>query len=293
MIAHHAALVVEVLGVTRVVDPQPPRAPRAEACEELHELWEVFSDVTGRNLLEPLHDATEIREEALTKFTLGLIDLEERAEVEALYFAICSKLYKTALARGDDVPEEIEPLEKALAEIYYCNFSVFQSVPDSWAIGQLFPCMPIHKLDQEPTRRAVLADLTCDSDGKIDRFIDRRDVKNVLEVHDPDGAPYYLGMFLVGAYQEILGDLHNLFGDTNEVHVSVGEGRGGYRIDAIVEGNVGTEVLEYVSYDRKRLIRRIRDVVEQAIGDGKITPEDGGALVKSYMRGLDNYTYLS
>ena len=293
MIAHHAALVFEVLGVTRVVDSQPSRAPRAEACEELHELWDVYSDVTGRNLLEPLHDATEIREEALTKFTLGLIDIEERAEVEALYFAICSKLHKMALQRGDELPEEIEPLEKALAEIYYCNFSVFQSVPDSWAIGQLFPCMPIHKLDQEPSRRAVLADLTCDSDGKVDRFIDRRDVKNVLEVHDPEGLPYYLGMFLVGAYQEILGDLHNLFGDTNEVHVSVGEGRGGYRIDAIVEGNVGTEVLEYVSYDRKRLIRRLRDVVEQAISDGKITPEDGGALVKSYMRGLDNYTYLS
>jgi arginine decarboxylase len=292
MIAHHAVLVVDVLGVTRIVDPRPPRAPRAEACEELHELWEVYRDVTGKNLLEPLHDATEIREEALTKFTLGLIDLEERAEVEAMYFAICKKLYRTA-DRGAELPEEIEPLEKALADIYYCNFSVFQSVPDSWAIGQLFPCMPIHKLDKEPDRRAVLADLTCDSDGKIDRFIDRRDVKNVLEVHDPEGDPYYLGMFLVGAYQEILGDLHNLFGDTNEVHVSVGEGRGGYRIDAIVEGNVVTEVLEYVSYDRKRLIKKLRGSVEQAIEDGEITPEDGGALVKSYMRGLDNYTYLS
>jgi arginine decarboxylase len=292
MIAHHAALVFDVVGFTSMVDSKPPRAPREGASEELHELWEVYKSISGKNLLEPLHDATEIREQSLTKFNLGLVGLEERAEVEALYFAIGRKLYRTA-DRASELPEEIEPLQKALADIYYCNFSVFQSAPDAWAIGQLFPILPIHRLDTEPDRRCVLADLTCDSDGKIERFIDKRDVKSVLEVHDPDGKPYYLGMFLVGAYQEILGDLHNLFGDTNVVHVAVAEGRSGYRLEAVVEGNSVREVLEYVSYDRNRLVKRLRSRVEEAIEDGRLTPEEGGLLVNAYLRGLEGYTYLS
>jgi arginine decarboxylase len=292
MIAHHAALVFDVVGVTRMVESRAPRAPKEDDCEELHELWEVHKTVTGKNLQEALHDAAEIREQSLTKFNLGLIDLEERAEVDALFFAICKKLQKQA-DRLTDVPEEIEPLQKALADIYYCNFSLFQSAPDSWAIGQLFPILPIHKLDQEPDRRCVLADLTCDSDGKIERFIDRRDVKNTLEVHDPDGKPYYLGMFLIGAYQEILGDLHNLFGDTNVVHVAIAEGRQGYKIEGVVEGNVVREVLEYVSYDRNRLVKRLRTWVEEAIEDGRLTPEEGGLLVSAYLRGLESYTYLA
>jgi len=292
MIAHHAALLFDVVGVTRMVDAKPPRAPKEEASVELHELWEVYKSVTGKNLLEPLHDAMEIREQSLTKFNLGLIDLEERAEVDGMYFAICQKLFKTA-DKDAELPEEIEPLQKALADIYYCNFSLFQSAPDSWAIGQLFPIVPIHKLHAEPTRRAVLADLTCDSDGKIERFIDRRDVKSVLEVHDPAGEPYYLGMFLVGAYQEILGDLHNLFGDTNVVHVAAVEGRTGYKIEAVVEGNVVREVLEYVSYDRNVLVKRLRGRVEEAIEDGRLTPEEGGLLVNAYLKGLESYTYLA
>jgi arginine decarboxylase len=292
MIAHHAALVFDVLGFTSMVDSKPPKHPPENASEELHELWEIYRSISGKNLLEPLHDATEIREQSLTKFNLGLVGLEERAEVEAMYFAIGKKLYRTA-DRSSELPEEIEPLQKALADIYYCNFSVFQSAPDAWAIGQLFPILPIHRLDTEPDRRAVLADLTCDSDGKIERFIDKRDVKNVLEVHDPEGKPYYLGMFLVGAYQEILGDLHNLFGDTNVVHVAVGEGRSGYRLEAVVEGNSVREVLEYVSYDRNRLVKRLRSRVEEAIEDGRLTPEEGGLLVNAYLRGLEGYTYLS
>lgn len=292
MIAHHAALLFDVVGFTSMVDGKPPRAPREGASEELHELWEVYKSISGKNLLEPLHDATEIREQSLTKFNLGLVGLEERAEVEAMYFAIGKKLYRTA-DRSAELPEEIEPLQKALADIYYCNFSVFQSAPDAWAIGQLFPILPIHRLDTEPDRRAVLADLTCDSDGKIERFIDKRDVKNVLEVHDPEGKPYFLGMFLVGAYQEILGDLHNLFGDTNVVHVAVAEGRSGYRLEAVVEGNSVREVLEYVSYDRNRLVKRLRSRVEEAIEDGRLTPEEGGLLVNAYLRGLEGYTYLS
>jgi arginine decarboxylase len=292
MIAHHAALIFDVVGVTRMVESKNPKPPKEDSCEELQELWEVYKSITSKNLLEPLHDATEIREQSLMKFNLGLIGLEERAEVEALYFAICHNLYRTA-DRSSEVPEEIEPLGRALADIYYCNFSVFQSIPDSWAIGQLFPICPIHKLDQEPERRAVIADLTCDSDGKIERFIDRRDVKNVLEVHDPAGQPYYLGAFLVGAYQEILGDLHNLFGDTNVVHVAVGEGRSGYKIEALVEGNVVREVLEYVSYDRRRLLKRVRGQVEAAIEEGRLLPEEARLLVDAYVRGLEGYTYLS
>ena len=292
MVAHHAALIFDVLGVTRMVETAPPKAPADDACEELKELWEVYQSITGKNILEPLHDATDIREQSLMKFNLGLTGLEERADVEALYFAVTMKLWRTA-ERLDHLPEEIEPLQRALADIYYCNFSVFQSVPDTWAIGQLFPVLPIHKLDEEPRRRAVLADLTCDSDGKIDRFIDRRDVKHVLEVHDPGSAPYYLGMFLVGAYQEILGDLHNLFGDTNIVHVTTSEGRAGYRIEAFTEGNVVREVLEYVSYDRNRLVTQLRTWVEEAIEEGRLSPEEGGLLVNTYIRGLEAYTYLS
>ena len=293
MIAHHAMLVFNVLGHSQIGDPSPPTQPPAEACGELQELWEVYTAISQKNLQEPFHDATFIREQSLTKFSLGLIDIEERANVDALFFAICHRLLRTAKKSDAPIPEEIEPLEKQLADIYYCNFSVFQSVPDVWAIGQLFPVVPIHRLQMEPTRRAILADLTCDSDGKIDRFIDRRDVKPVLEVHPPSADNYYLGMFLVGAYQEILGDLHNLFGDTNEVHVRVAEGRAGYKLDSVVEGNSVREVLAYVSYDRKRMLQVMRSRVESAIEEGQLTPEEGGLLVSTYNAGLESYTYLA
>ncbi len=293
MIAHHAMLVFDVLSRTQMTDGEAPPAPDDGACDELTELWEVYQSITGKNLLEPLHDALELREQSLTKFNLGLIDIEQRAQVDAMYFAVCRQLHRVARRSEQPVPEEIEPLERQLADIYYCNFSVFQSVPDVWAIGQLFPVVPIHMLDREPTRRAILADLTCDSDGRIDRFIDRRDVKSVLEVHNPDGAPYYLGMFLVGAYQEILGDLHNLFGDTHEVHVRVAPGRNGYKLDSVVEGNSIREVLAYVSYDRNRLVKVLRSRVEEAIEVGRLSPEEGGLLVNTYSSGLESYTYLS
>lgn len=294
LIAHHAMLVFNVLGHTSIVDEQRSiQEPAEDACDELRELWNVYQSVSRKHLLEPLHDAMEIREQSLMKFSLGLIDLEERAAIDALYFAVCDRLNRTASQDDLPVPEEIEPLQRLLADIYYCNFSVFQSVPDVWAIGQLFPVLPIHELHTEPTRRAILADLTCDSDGKIDRFIDRRDVKTVLEVHDPTNGPYYLGMFLVGAYQEILGDLHNLFGDTHEVHVSVVPGRKGYRLDSVVEGNSVREVLEYVSYDRKRLVKVLRNRVEAAIEDDRLSPEEGRLLITTYSAGLQGYTYLS
>ena len=293
MVAHHATLIVDVLGVSRMTEEDPPAEPGAEAVEELQELWEVYDAISVKNLLEPLHDATDIRDQCLTKFNLGLMDLEDRAEVDALYFAICDRLHRLAQRSDQPLPEEIEPLEQQLARIYYCNFSVFQSVPDVWAIGQLFPVVPIHMLDRRPDQRAVLADLTCDSDGKIDRFIDRRDVKTVLEVHEVGEGPYYLGVFMVGAYQEILGDLHNLFGDTHEVHVIANDGKSGYKIDAVIEGNTVREVLEYVSYDRKRLIGGLRGQVEAAIQAGRLSPEEARLLIRTYSAGLEDYTYLS
>jgi len=294
MVAHHAALIFDVLSRGRMHDPSDPTPPADGASEEHQELWEVYNAISGKNLLEPLHDAMDIRDQAMLKFNLGLLDLEERARIDELFFGVCHRLNQLAKRSGGQIPEEIEPLERLLADIMYCNFSVFQSAPDAWAIKQMFPLMPIHLLDREPTRRAVLADITCDSDGKIDRFIDRRDVKSVLELHDvPEGQPYYLGMFLVGAYQEILGDMHNLFGDTNAVHVRTSEGKVGYKIDAVIEGNSVREVLNYVAYDRKRLIGVLRSRVERAIEDGRLSPEEGGLLVSTYNAGLESYTYLS
>jgi arginine decarboxylase len=178
-----------------------------------------------------------------------------------------------------------------LSDTYFCNFSVFQSAPDSWAIDQLFPVLPLHRHHEEPTRRAVLADITCDSDGKIDHFIDRRDVKHVLELHPVTGEDYYLGVFLVGAYQEILGDLHNLFGDTNTLHVSLSPD-GGYQIEHVVAGDTVTEVLKYVCYDRDDLVARVRRATEAALRANRITLEDSRRLLRMYEEGLAGYTYL-
>ncbi len=190
------------------------------------------------------------------------------------------------------VPEDLEDLEKGLADTYYGNLSVFQSAPDHWAVKQLFPVLPIHRLDEEPTRRGVFADLTCDSDGRIDRFIDQRDVKDVLELHPFDGAPYYIGMFLLGAYQEILGDLHNLFGDTDAVHVRVEED-GSYSVDHVVEGDAVDDVLNYVQYDRRALIEKVRRSIEKALRHENISLEESARLRRRYQQGLEEYTYLS
>jgi arginine decarboxylase len=192
----------------------------------------------------------------------------------------------------DEMPEDVEKLERDLSDTYFCNFSVFQSLPDSWAIDHLFPIMPIHRLHEEPTRRAVLADITCDSDGKIEHFIDRRDVKDVLELHPlRSGESYYLGIFLVGAYQEILGDLHNLFGDTNDVQVSLAPG-GGYLIERVDPGDTVTEVLKYVSYNKEDLVARLRRSAEVALRAGKLTIEESRRLLRAYEEGLAGYTYL-
>jgi len=293
LVAYSSALVFDVLGVTRMAGDKPPQRPSADADASILELYESWTNITAKNLQEPLHDATEIRDEALTRFGLGLLTLEERAQIESLYFAILTKLTASA-RRAEYVPEELETLESALADTYYCNFSVFQSAPDAWAINQLFPICPIHRLDEKPGRKAVLADLTCDSDGMLKRFIDRRDVKRALEVHElrPD-EPYYMGMFLVGAYQEILGDLHNLFGDTHVVIVRSADNPRGFAIERVIEGNTIRDVLDYVSYDRKRLVGRLRKRVEEGIEEERLTPEEGALLVSTYVQGLESYTYLT
>jgi arginine decarboxylase len=209
---------------------------------------------------------------------------------EELFWGICQKVLKISRTL-QEIPEDLEGLERSLADTYFCNFSVFQSLPDSWAIDQLFPIVPIHRLHEEPVNRAVLADITCDSDGKIDHFIDRRDVKDVLELHPFNGESYYLGVFLVGAYQEILGDLHNLFGDTNTVHVSL-HGEDGYSIDGVVNGDTVTDVLRYVRYSRDQLVAKVRRSAETALRAKRMTLEESRHLLRRYEEGLSGYTYL-
>lgn len=292
MVAHSSVLVFDVLGVgSLALDPHRPELPPEGASELVQELWEIYEAVNPRNLQGPYHHAQEIKEESVTRFTLGLSSLEDRAAVERRYWQILRKI--AGVARElDYIPEDLEPVRRALADTYYCNFSLFQSAPDAWAIGHLFPILPIHRLGEEPRRRGVLVDITCDSDGKIDRFIDRRDVKQVLDLHELDGQPYTLGMFLVGAYQEILGDLHNLFGDTNTVHVTAVAGGRGYRIDQVTEGDSVQEVMEYVGYDRRLLLRHLRAGMERAIEAGTLSIEEAARFWDVYLRGLDSYTYL-
>ena len=227
---------------------------------------------------------------ALNLFNGGYLPLEQRCQAETLYWAICAKLRKL-VQQMDEVPEDLQGLDDTLADTYFCNFSLFQSIPDSWAIKQLFPVMPIHRLNEAPTRQAVLGDITCDSDGKIDQFIDRRDVKRTLALHPFTGEPYYLGVFLVGAYQEILGDLHNLFGDTHAVHVSL-DASGNVVLESVIKGDTVREVLDYVEFDADMLVRKLRDSVEAAVRDGRIDFEESGRLLRFYEDGLHGYTYL-
>ncbi len=291
VVAHHSILVVDVLGVGEFNVGNLPDALPATVPPTVRNLWDTYRDVTRKNVIESYHDAVGYKDESLTLFSLGHLSLEERVLAEKLFWATCQKVQRLTRELAE-LPEELAGLERLLSDTYFCNFSMFQSVPDSWAIDMLFPIMPIHRLEEEPTHRAVLADITCDSDGKIDHFIDRRDVKSVLELHSfvPD-KDYHLGIFLIGAYQEILGDLHNLFGDTNTVHVSLEEG-GGYRIDHVVAGDTVTEVLNYVSYSREDLVVRVRRAAEDAVRAGRMTLEETRRLVRMYEGGLSGYTYL-
>jgi len=291
VVAHHSMLVVDILGVGEFDVGKAPEQVGNEASRVVKNLFETFREVSRKNVLESYHDALEYKEEALQLFNLGNLSLSERVVAEDIFWGVCQKLLKMVRDMRE-VPEELEGLERALSDTYFCNFSMFQSLPDIWAIDQLFPIMPIHRLGEEPTRRAVLADITCDSDGKIDHFIDRRDVKSVLELHPiNNGQDYYLGIFLIGAYQEILGDLHNLFGNTNTVHVSLAAG-GGYQIEHVVTGDTVTDVLKYVSYSREELVARVRRFAELAVRANRMSLEETRSMLRMYEEGLAGYTYL-
>jgi arginine decarboxylase len=290
MVAHHSVLIFDVLGVNELRTRAPSQPVGADDPKVLQDLFEVCNTVTRKNVREAWHDALQLKEEASSLFSLGYLDLRARARVERLFWDTSEKILRI-VRDMEKVPEELADLEKGLADTYYGNLSVFQSVPDHWAVKQLFPVMPIHRLDERPTRRGIFADLTCDSDGKIDQFIDQHDVKDVLELHAPNDDPYYIGCFLVGAYQEILGDLHNLLGDTDAVHVRLDE-EGGYHVEHVVEGDAVADVLTYVQYDSRTLAERVRRTIEQALREGRISLEDSKRLRMRYRQGLEEYTYL-
>lgn len=294
MVAYHSVLVFNVLGWSGFNRFELPTALSAEQRKDLPgpvlNLFDGFRDLNESNYAEYYHDAQIARDAVLNLFNLGYCSLEQRALAEKLYWGICAKCLNL-VRKMEFVPEEFEGLEAQLSDTYFCNYSIFQSMPDAWAIDQLFPIMPIHRLNEEPTCRGIIADITCDSDGKVDRFIDRRDVKHTLELHPYDGNDYFLAAFLVGAYQEILGDLHNLLGDTNAVHVRVDE-KGNFSIDEVVEGDTVREVLQYVQFSADDLKRQMRKTVEKALREGKLTVDESRVLLRFYDNGLEGYTYL-
>jgi len=290
VVAYHSMLVFNVLGVSGFGDEKVPATANQEWEQPLIDLVETYNNVTARNALEAFHDAQQALDMSISLFNTGYLPLIQRSMAENLFWAICTKLQRIVLTMPE-VPEDLQNLDEQLSDTYFCNFSLFQSIPDSWAIKQLFPVMPIHRLKEKPTSHAVLGDITCDSDGKLDRFVDRRDVKKTLPLHSVNGEPYYLGVFLVGAYQEILGDLHNLYGDTHAVHVSLDE-NGGARLDALIKGDTVREVLDYVEFDPEMLLGKLRTDVETAVHDGRLDYEGAGRLLRFYEDGLHGYTYL-
>lgn len=289
--AYHSALIFGCLGVSGQggADQVPATVPE-EAELPLQDLAQTYHGLTPRNVLESYHDAQQALDTAMNQFATGYLPLDQRCIAENLFFATLRKIRKLT-EQLEYVPEELEGLDLLLSDTYFCNFSLFQSMPDSWAIKQLFPVMPIHRLGEVPTQHAVIGDVTCDSDGKIDHFIDRRDVRRTLRLHSFDGSPYYLGAFLVGAYQEILGDLHNLFGDTNTVHVDLTED-GQVVIGSVIKGDTVSEVLNYVQFPKEQLVHNLQVAVDKAVRAGRLNHLEAGRFLKFYEEGLDGYTYL-
>jgi arginine decarboxylase len=290
IVAYHSVLVFNVLGVSGFGNGAAVRPNGEEVEQPLIDLMDTYNNLTTRNALESYHDAQQALDMALNLFSGGYLPLQQRSQAESLFWAICAKLQRLA-QQLDEVPEDLQNLDEQLSSTYFCNFSLFQSIPDSWAIKQLFPVVPIHRLNERPSEHAVLGDITCDSDGKIDQFIDRRDVKRTLPLHPFNGDPYQLGVFLVGAYQEILGDLHNLFGDTHAVHVRL-DGEGNVVLEALIKGDTVREVLDYVEFKAEMLLHRMRADAETAVREGRLDFEQSGRLLRFYEDGLHGYTYL-
>lgn len=293
--AQHSMLVMDVLGVTGQgkVQSRPIELPE-DYEQPVHDLWMSHENLTTANMREVFHDAQVALDLCMNLFSGGYLPLEQRVAAENLYFAICHRIQKLGAesAESDDLPDEVRDLDQMLSDIYFANFSLFQSMPDSWAIDQLFPVLPIHRLDEEPKRHAVLGDITCDSDGKVDGFICGGKRKRTLMLHElkPD-EPYQLAVLMVGAYQEILGDLHNLFGDTHAVHVDVIDGA--VKVQSIVKGDTVQEVLGYVQYETRELIDKLQEAVEDASQRGILDNEQAGETVAFYENSLGNYTYLT
>ncbi len=289
--AHHSALIFEVLETATLPEWDSELEAQDNDHELVKELYNIWDSLQPARMLEAWHDAQQIREESLDLFSLGMLDLKTRAQVEQLYFSIMREI-NFSIRRAKHAPEELRQLSSLLPDKYFCNFSLFQSLPDSWAIDQVFPIIPIHRLNERPDRTATLQDITCDSDGKIANFISQDGYhKTFLPVHSlKKNTPYYIGVFLIGAYQEILGDLHNLFGDTNVVHVTMRDT--GYNIEQIIDGETVAEVLDYAQYNAKKLVRTVETWVMRSVKQGKISVNEGKEFLANYRSGLYGYTYL-
>lgn len=288
--AHHSILVLEVQDCVSVAEMPEDFQPSESDHQLVHDLTDIWDKLSPRSMLEDWHDAEDIREEALDLFRHGIIGLKTRAQIESLYWSISHEVSELC-HNQKHVPEELRKLDKQMSDKYFCNFSLFQSLPDSWGIDQLFPIMPIHRLGEKPDRSATIQDITCDSDGKISAYVNYNHQTNYLPLHKvKPNESYYIGVFLVGAYQEILGNMHNLFGDTNAVHVTVNNNT--YEIEQVIDGETVADVLEYVQYDPKKLVRRLEIWVSKAVKEGKISEVEGKEFISNYRAGLYGYTYL-
>lgn len=288
--AHHCILIFDVLETTSLPkwhdDSVLPENPH-ELAKELFDIWDNLNEI---RMFESWHDALQIREEALDLFSLGLLDLQTRAQIEKLFWSIAREIAELAASMKHQ-PDELRKITRLLPDKYFCNFSLFQSLPDTWAIDQVFPIMPLQRLDERPSKTCTIQDITCDSDGKIANFISNHDISGALPVHPiKAGEKYYIGVFLVGAYQEILGDMHNLFGDTNEVHIKVF--KDSYELTQLVDGETVADVLDYVQYQPKKLVRNLETWVTASMKAGNISPEEGRNFLSTYRSGLYGYTYL-
>jgi len=294
LVAHHSVLIFNVLGVhsktNSIFYHKNLKTPKSSEHYILHEIWEIYTNISNKNFQESYNDALSTREESISLFNHGMINLFTKAKIDNLFWKICLKLQKIVCTLSY-VPEDLENLDFKLSDIYYCNFSVFKSIPDSWALSHLFPILPIHRLNEKPSIKAILADLTCDSDGKIEKFIDLRNIRTTIFLHEYTNNPYYLGIFLVGAYQEILGDLHNLFGNTNVIHLSIKQNNS-YTIEHIIPGNTVSEVLKHVQYNNIDLINKIKKTIQKSVYCKKISLEESIKFIKLYKKALSNYTYL-